>query len=63
MEYFRNGTLDHFIAKGLSEHDAQTIGQQLLEGLRIMHQEEFTHRDLKPQVRGLHPSRVFQSIY
>ncbi|QKX63248.1 uncharacterized protein TRUGW13939_10417 [Talaromyces rugulosus] len=49
MEYFRNGTLDHFIAKGLLEQDAQIIGQQLLEGLKIMHQEQFTHRDLKPQ--------------
>lgn len=54
MEYFPNGTLDHFITKGLLEHDAQIIGQQLLEGLRIMHQEQFTHRDLKPQVSSLH---------
>ncbi|KAH8695455.1 kinase-like domain-containing protein, partial [Talaromyces proteolyticus] len=49
MEYFHNGTLDRFITKGLSEQDSRIIAQQLLEGLRIMHQEQFTHRDLKPQ--------------
>jgi hypothetical protein len=54
MEYFPHGTLDIFLTPALVERDAQTIALQLLEGLRIMHEEQFTHRDLKPQVSGAH---------
>lgn len=50
MEYFKHGTLDMFINPALVEQDVQTIALQLLEGLKIMHEEQFTHRDLKPQV-------------
>ena len=53
MEYFQHGTLDLFISEALSEYEARIIAQQLLEGLRIMHEEQFTHRDLKPQVSRL----------
>jgi serine/threonine protein kinase len=49
MEYFQHGTLDEFIKQTLSEKDARIISLQLLEGLKIMHDEHFTHRDLKPQ--------------
>jgi len=51
MEYFPLGTLDKFIGEDLQEEDARVISAQLLEGLKIMHDEGFTHRDLKPQVR------------
>src|ERR1700753_1655274 len=53
MEYFQHGTLDLYIQDKLTETDARIIAQQLLEGLRIMHEEHFTHRDLKPQVSRL----------
>jgi len=50
MEYFPMGTLDNFIDEKLYEGDVRKISLQLLEGLHIMHEEGFTHRDLKPQV-------------
>ena len=50
MEYFALGTLDRFMSTDLRENDARNISSQLLEGLKIMHEEGFTHRDLKPQV-------------
>jgi hypothetical protein len=50
MEYFPLGTLDNFINDKLYEDDTRKISLQLLEGLHIMHEESFTHRDLKPQV-------------
>ena len=51
MEYFPLGTLDKFISDEVKERDAKLISSQLLEGLTIMHEEGFAHRDLKPQVR------------
>ena len=54
MEYFQHGTLDRYITPALGERDAQTIALQMLEGLKIMHEEQFTHRDLKPQVSRVH---------
>jgi serine/threonine protein kinase len=32
------------------EPEVKGIAMQLLEGLKTMHEENFTHRDLKPQV-------------
>jgi serine/threonine protein kinase len=50
MEYFPLGTLADFIPDEVKERDAKIISLQLLEGLAIMHKENFTHRDLKPEV-------------
>lgn len=50
MEYFKHGDLQHFISSSLPERDVGIIARQLLEGLNVMHQHGFTHRDLKPQV-------------
>jgi len=50
MEYFPLGTLDRFMSHEIKERDAKVIASQLLEGLTIMHEEGFAHRDLKPQV-------------
>jgi serine/threonine protein kinase len=50
MEYFEHGTLDHYISAEMTEEDAKVISLQLLEGLSVMHEQGFVHRDLKPQV-------------
>jgi serine/threonine protein kinase len=60
MEYFEHGTLDKFITKDLSERDAQIIAHQLLLGLKIMHQEHFAHRDMKPNASLLSLERRLQ---
>jgi len=55
MEYFVLGDLGRQIHGGvaLSEQDAQDITTQILEGIRVMHQNRISHRDLKPGVRPL----------
>ena len=50
MEYFPHGDLQGCISNKLTEDDAKLITGQLLEGLSVMHKNNFTHRDLKPQV-------------
>jgi len=50
MEYFQYSDLGKYIAIGIAEHEAKTITVQLLQGLTVMHENKFTHRDLKPQV-------------
>ena len=49
MEYFDFGDLGRHITKDLTEKDTQIIGKQLLEGLEILHKQNWAHRDLKPQ--------------
>lgn len=51
MEYIEKGTLERYISARLMEQDVKSIALQMLTGLKIMHEEGFTHRDLKPQVR------------
>jgi hypothetical protein len=53
MEYLEHGDLHkHILRTGTcSENDAKAIAYQLLEGLGVMHEMGFAHRDLKPQVR------------
>ncbi|KAM7195841.1 Protein kinase-like domain containing protein [Rhypophila sp. PSN 637] len=53
LEYLPLGDLRSYLAaRGpggrLPEAEVQQIAYQLLDGLRCMHQEDFTHRDLKP---------------
>jgi serine/threonine protein kinase len=52
MEYFQYGDLHKFIENSspCTESGAKRITMQLLEGLDVMHEMGFTHRDLKPQV-------------
>ena len=49
MEYFPLGDLERYMDRQLSEIQIKVIIRQLLKGLCIMHQNGFTHRDLKPQ--------------
>lgn len=50
MEYMALGDLQGYLGKAIPETEARTITVQLLEGLRLMHDEGFAHRDLKPPV-------------
>ena len=49
MEYFPLGDLERYMDRQLSEFQIKIITLQLLQGLCIMHQNGFTHRDLKPR--------------
>ncbi|RPA92357.1 kinase-like protein [Choiromyces venosus 120613-1] len=50
MEYIPLGDLDQcFRKKKFTEARAKVLSWQLLQGLAIMHENGFTHRDLKPQ--------------
>lgn len=53
MEYFENGDLGQYLTDTFTETDVKQITSDLVEGLKIMHAEGFTHRDLKPAVRQL----------
>jgi serine/threonine protein kinase len=52
MEYLPSGDLYKCLSDkpALSERDAQDITFQILEGVYWMHDNDFAHRDLKPQV-------------
>jgi len=56
MEFFPLGDLAACLDVPLVEHHAKDVTTQLLEGLIVMHDLGFTHRDLKPKV-----SRDFSS--
>ncbi|KAM3472477.1 hypothetical protein MY8738_008848 [Beauveria namnaoensis] len=48
MEYLEHGDLQKHLAHPLSEQEAKLITAQIIEGLGFMHENGFTHRDLKP---------------
>ncbi|KAI9782137.1 MAG: hypothetical protein M1839_005484 [Geoglossum umbratile] len=48
MEYFELGDLEQHIGESLVEDDMKDITTDVLNSLRIIHSENFTHRDLKP---------------
>ena len=51
MEYISHGHLRQYLEVERTESEAKAITRQLLEGLFVIHQEGFAHRDLKPEVR------------
>jgi serine/threonine protein kinase len=55
MEYLELGDLSrHVLLEGpLSEQDTRSITSQILEGIQFMHDNDFAHRDMKPQVRSM----------
>ncbi|RAH66708.1 serine/threonine-protein kinase [Aspergillus aculeatinus CBS 121060] len=48
MEFFPLGVLESHISESIPEEEVKDITTNLLNGLRIIHAEQFTHRDLKP---------------
>jgi calcium/calmodulin-dependent protein kinase I len=52
MEYMKLGDLYQSIAHmpPLPEIESALISSQILEGLEFMHENNFAHRDMKPQV-------------
>ena len=60
MEYLEYGDLGRYISQGFREVEVKQITTDLLDALRIMHDEGFAHRDLKPQVSDyiLHRTRT-----
>jgi serine/threonine protein kinase len=64
MEYFPHGTLSDYIGQGISENGVRKITGQLLIGLALMHEHDYAHRDLKPDVSSavLTPSYTYQQF-
>ena len=54
MEYIANGDLERYLQHkpALDEFDARQVMFQIVEGLDFMHENGFSHRDLKPAVRS-----------
>jgi serine/threonine protein kinase len=50
MEYLRHGDLSNYATTELLETEIIEITDNILRGLKAMHEEGFTHRDIKPQV-------------
>lgn len=50
MEYMEHGDLDKHIDFRWKEDDIKVVAVQVLEGLKIMHDDGIIHRDLKPAV-------------
>jgi len=53
MEYIELGDLEKSLDWPWTENDTKSAMRQLLCGLEIMHSNNITHRDLKPQVRSI----------
>jgi len=51
MEYFPLGDLERYISgNSITEQDTKDITVDLLKAVKLMHAEDFTHRDIKPKV-------------
>jgi len=48
MEYLRYGDLQNYLGQPFPEVEARQIALQVTEGLQLMHENGFAHRDLKP---------------
>ena len=50
MEYLEWGDLRNYIGFGWDEGDAAIVAHQLFAGVQYLHENQITHRDLKPAV-------------
>jgi serine/threonine protein kinase len=50
MEYLEHGDLEKHLNQPPPENEARGITSQILEGLSLMHENGFVHRNLKPRV-------------
>lgn len=50
MEHIEFGDLQEHLQGPLRESEARQICFQILHGLQSLHENQFVHRDLKPQV-------------
>lgn len=62
MEYVEYGDLEKHLENPIPEDEARLITRQLAEGLYHLHENGFTHRDLKPRVRALNPNSKEQAL-
>jgi serine/threonine protein kinase len=55
MEYLEIGDLLTYLyhKPSLPENEVKEIAYQILDGLNMMHENGFSHRDLKPEVSSL----------
>lgn len=53
MEYLQGGDLKGYIKNfgAFKESEARNIAEQILQGIFILHENNFLHRDIKPEVR------------
>ena len=50
MEYLERGDLTKYTGTPLLQETVKNISEQVLEGLKVMHEQGIAHRDLKPAV-------------
>jgi serine/threonine protein kinase len=61
MEYFEHGDLQNYLfhSPPLSEAPAAEVIYQILEGVSYLHENLFSHRDLKPSVYLLPTGQIY----